>query len=79
MKLRRGQIVEVQFYDHALNASKPFKFIVYGRLSSITTNAICVDSWIYATRMYKHDSNVERHAIVRSAIISIRQLKPVEG
>jgi len=79
MELRRGQIVEVEFLDHARNISKPIKFIAYGRLASITRTAICVDDWVYAGKPRKFDDNITRHTIVRAAIVSIRQLKPVEG
>ncbi len=71
MTLRRGQIVAVEFLDHVANASRPLKFVVYGRLAGITRTALSVDSWTYADRRLPADSNVERRTIVRAAITKI--------
>jgi len=76
--LRRGQLVEVEFLDHCENASTPLRFVVYGRLSSITKEAIAVDSWCYANKRTRYDCNVRRTTIVRSAIKRIRRLTQTE-
>ena len=77
MRLRAGQIVEVEFADHVEDGSKTMAFIVYGRLARVERAAICVDSWCYANRKTKHDQNCRRWTIVRGAIKKITILKPV--
>ncbi len=68
MKLRRGLIVEVEFSDHAEATTRPIRFIVYGRIVSITLRHVAVDAWHYTRAGYKLDQNVTRFTIVRSAI-----------
>ncbi len=72
MKIRRGQIVEVVFDDHADGGNVPLGFVAYGRVMAVTRASITIGSWIYAKHRTKLDINVERRVIVRSAIKSIR-------
>lgn len=78
MKLRTGQIVAIEFSDHVEAGSTPLRFIVYGRLSSVTRRALVIDSWRYSDSQYRHDKNEVRFTIVRSAIHSVTQLRPVK-
>jgi len=77
MNLRRGHIIAVEFLDHVENGgNSPMRFIVYGRLSSITRSSMTVDCWAYANRKTKRDQNVTRYTIMRSAIKSVTRLVP---
>lgn len=75
MRLRKNQIVQVEFLDHCQNASTPMPFVVYGRLATITPQHLCIDSWAHRDKRHQHDGNVERYTILRSAITKITQLK----
>ncbi len=74
MKLRKGQIVAVDFLDHA-EGSRPIRFIAYGRLAFVNRTALVLESWAYADRSKPCDSNVVRHTIVRAAIKNIDILR----
>ncbi len=74
MKLKRGQMLSIEFSDHVENGNHSIRFVVYGRLVSITRSALSVDSWAYAGRKHKHDHNQTRFTIVRSAIHRIARL-----
>ncbi len=77
MALRRGQLVAVDFADHAERCSTPVKFTVYGRVAGITRTAISIDCWEYKNRKTPYNSdNVTRYTIVRSAIQKITRLVP---
>ena len=75
MRLRKGQIVEVEFLDHVEGGSVPLAFVLYGRVAAITREAVVIDSWCYASSTERYDPNVNRHTIVRSAIKRVSQLE----
>jgi hypothetical protein len=70
---RVGWIVAVTLLDHVEDGSEPLLFTVYGRVSKVTRDYLCVDCWEYTGRR-KHDRNCKRYTIVRSAIQGITQL-----
>lgn len=72
-RLRCGQVVRVEFYDHA-TGDKELKFAVYGEIGQINPNTICIDTWAYADKCEPHDENEERYTIVRSTITKITHL-----
>jgi len=78
MRLRKGQIVCIEFVDHVRDASIPLPFAVYGRLSQITPKALSVDCWCHQNPTLPHDDNVERYTIVRAAITKITRLVEAE-
>lgn len=75
--LRRGQIVEVIFWDHAEGATKRFKCAAFGRVGKIERETIYLDAWTFASprRAYERE-NVTRFAIIRSTIETITRLVP---
>ena len=78
MKPRRGMIVSITFSDHVEGGSTAYRFVVYGRLVSVTRSVLAVDSWAYVNGKKKHDHNQTRFTIVRSAIHRIVRLKEDE-
>jgi len=78
MSIRRGQIVEVDFQDHA-EGSKSMRFVVYGRIVSITRKAIAVECWGYRNKRAKRDANSQTYTIVRGAIHKITQLARMDS
>ena len=71
--IRRGHIVEVDFEDHA-EGQKSMRFVVYGRIISLTRKAISVECWGYRNKRAKRDLNSQTYTIVRGAIHSITRL-----
>lgn len=76
MQLRRGQLAAIEFLDHVANASRPLKFVVYGRVASVTRSSITIDSWAYVDKKQTHDANVNRHTLVRAAVTKVSILRP---
>jgi len=74
MKLRRGLVVKVEFSDHVEGSSNSIRFVVYGRVVSVTRRTLSLDSWAYADSKQKFDRNQTRFAIVRSSIHRIVRL-----
>ena len=64
----------IEFEDHVEGSSPTCRFRVYGEVASVTKTSISVDSWAYADRKQKHDSNETRFTIVRAAIHRIIHL-----
>jgi hypothetical protein len=77
MRLRKGQIVCVEFLDHCTGATEPLPFAVYGRLAHIDDKSLSVDVWCHRHKRHAYDDNVERFTIIRSAITKIVQLQEV--
>jgi hypothetical protein len=76
MKLKIGQLVCVELLDHARGSSEPYAFSVYGRLARLDDEVVCVDSWGFTDKSRPHDpDNVDRYAIVRSAVKRIIPLQ----
>jgi hypothetical protein len=74
--IRRGHIVAVEFFDHVEGGNRAVRFVVYGRVTSITRREISVDCWGYADPKAGRDGNVTRYTIVRSAICKVTRLVP---
>lgn len=78
MKVRKGDIVQVTFLDHA-EGSDHFEFTTYGRILSQNKDAIVICSWHYSDTKQAvdpHDSNVILHTILKVAITQIMKLYP---
>lgn len=74
MRLRKGQLVAVEFIDHVQHSNEPLTFVVYGRLLQVDRRSLVVGCWCYAEPRKKFDHNVDRYTIVRSAITKITHL-----
>lgn len=75
MKLRKGQIIEVVFWDHVEDGNDPFEFMVWGRLMKVTRTYLVVESWAYADakrRVDDDDSNIKRFTILRRVVKGVR-------
>jgi len=79
MRLRRNQIVAVEFLDHVEGGSEPIRCVVYGRLARIAPDVLVIDSWEYADARKPHDDNETRFTIVRAAISRVTVLGPREA
>ena len=76
MKLRRGQMVRIEFSDHAEGYSSAIRFLVYGRIASVKRDSITLYCWEYRNHKTPHDQNETRFTIVRAAIHKITRLVP---
>ncbi len=87
MRLRRGQVVAIEFLDHCEGGSTPIEFVVFGRLAAVKPQSLTVAAWTYADkakeRAFPHsethdfkDANLVHFTIVRSAIKKVTVLKP---
>lgn len=84
-RLRRGQIVAITFLDHVMGGNKPIRFVVYGKLVSVSHDSLTVAAWNYADSGKDfvppdddvhdfRDGNPVRFTIVRSAITRIQRM-----
>jgi hypothetical protein len=80
-KPRRGDIVEIDFLDHAEHDSGTrgdaagLSFKVTGRVVSVNKHSINVETWCYQNRRCPKDSNVVRYTIVIGAIKKLAVLR----
>ena len=77
MRLRRGQVVEVEFLDHCEGGGVPIAFTVWGRLLTVDPVSITVAGWTYADKTAAQsptDPNIKCWTVLRSTIKTIRQL-----
>ena len=76
---KKGDLVVVNFYDHAQGSKDALLFEVVGRITNITKKAYIIHTWRYINEVDKasdsNDENEDWFAIVKSAIDSIRILK----
>lgn len=70
-----GMVVGVELLDHAEDACEPGRFHVYGVLSDVHDDYICVDCWVYSGEAQTYDSNVKRFVVLRGAIVSMWELE----
>ena len=79
-RLRKGDIVEITFLDHAENSDDALEFIVYGRVMDITRYAYKIGQWIYAKELDRasngNPDNEDYKTIVKTAITKKRRLVP---
>jgi len=76
MKIRKGDIAQITFLDHA-EGSDHFEFTTYGRVMSQTKQAIVICSWQYSDTKQPvdpHDANVIVHTILKVAITKLVKL-----
>lgn len=78
MRLRRGQVVKIEFLDHVQAGDNPHRYVVYGELTKISPTALVITTWAYADKSLKpDDDNEQRYTIVRAAIVKVTQLKEI--
>lgn len=73
MRFKKGQIVEILFYDHSSRASGPLKFKVWGRVTKVDKLDINVQSWGHPEGV-EEDNQTEEFNIIRSCIIRASEL-----
>ena len=79
-KISIGDIVHIEFLDHAQDAKDVLLFEIFGRITKITPQSYIVHYWRYVKDVDRAADSNDRenedcYAIVRSAIQSIRRLK----
>lgn len=75
MRLKKGDLVEIEFLDHVEDGAEPLRFRVYGRVAVNGRRHFEVLSWAYADRDEGGgDPNEKRFTIVKSAINHVRKL-----
>jgi hypothetical protein len=77
-----GDIVDIEFWDHAEDASDAMRFRLTGEVLAKTSVAVIIGTWRYACPIDRErDDNIveneNRFAIVKSAIIQCRVMQPV--
>lgn len=79
--LRRGDVVEIVFLDHAEHDAAvdngELEFAVYGRVVSADRRKVLVETWCYANPTTPSDANVVRYTIIRGAIRKLNVLRRV--
>jgi len=73
---RKGQVVDVHFWDHAEDSDGPAECHVYGRLHETTRHAYVVDSWVCDDKD-AHESATKRFVILKKVTTSIKILRAV--
>ena len=79
-KLEVGDLVDIEFLDHAEDSKDCLHFKLCGEILDITKSAYIIATWRYACAIQRaeDDNNKEnenRFAIVKKAIVSIKKLK----
>lgn len=79
-KIKVGDLVDIEFLDHAEDADDSMVFKLAGEIMEITKTSYIVATWRYASEVSraKDDNtkeNENRFAIVKKAILNIRKLK----
>ena len=77
MRFRKGTIMAVTFDDHCKDGSAPITFTVFGRVSKVSKEFVCLDTWAYADTNVPYDDNVERYTILRKTITKAKVLAVV--
>ena len=76
MKVRKGDIAQITFLDHA-EGNDHFEFTTYGRVLSQSKDAIVICGWQYSDikePVDPHDGNVIVHTILKVAITEVFKL-----
>jgi hypothetical protein len=73
MRFRVGQIVRIEFLDHAENCPEPVPIICYGEIGEVNKKYIRVDAWRWAGE--RNPANETRYIILRGAITRVSFLK----
>lgn len=88
MKVRKGDVVEITFLDHARGGTH-FEFTTWGRVVKQDSKTIIIGNWLYSKDWNwtysedegKHsalDPNLTFHAIIKAAITRIVKLTVAE-
>ena len=78
MKFRKNTIMAITFDDHCEDHSEPLRFTVYGLISKVTREYVCIDSWHYTSGLLPcDDPNVKRFTIMRKVIVKAKRLEVV--
>jgi hypothetical protein len=75
-----GDLVDIEFFDHAEDAEEALLFKLCGEVEKITRVSYIISTWRYADKVVaagddNKKSNENRFAIVKKAITSIKILK----
>lgn len=75
-----GDLVDIEFLDHAEDAKEAMQFKLCGEISKMTRWAYIIRTWRYVNEIdrAKDDNTKENEnsfAIVKKAILSIKKLK----
>jgi hypothetical protein len=76
MRLRRGQRIEIRFYDHYKHGTTatPLECIAWGLFERSTKKTIAINNWVVLDPDARtRQSNTERFVILKSTIQSIRR------
>ena len=71
--MRKGDIVELKFYDHASDTEDALIFVVWGRVCKQDKKHVVVQSWAHPDNL-ENDNQTECFSIIKSCIISSRVL-----
>ena len=79
-KLRKGDLVEVQFHDHCEDGSDAMDFTVWGRIRRTTRSSLIIESWAYThaaddAKDAEESENRKVFVIVKKAIIGCSKLR----
>jgi hypothetical protein len=74
MRVRKGHTIAVTFLDHVFDDVEPACFCVYGKVVKTRKHYVVVEVWGYADPCAAPDENAHHYTILRSAILTIRQL-----
>jgi len=79
-KVRPGDVVEIVFLDHAEHDAAAdngdLEFVVYGRVVSVDSRTVTLETWCYSNPQTPFDANVVRYTIIRGAIRTLTVLRP---
>lgn len=79
MRVRRGDVVEISFLDHAEHApdgdNSSLEFLVFGRVVEADRWKIQLETWCYADARLPYDGNVVRYTLIRGAIRKLTVLR----
>lgn len=73
-RLRRGNVVAIDFLDHVQDGKDPLEFRVFGRVIAVDRRSITVAAWEYADQKAP-DHNCTTYTIVRSTITHLATLE----
>lgn len=75
-RIRKNQIVQVEFYDHVEDDSEPWLQTVWGRVVEVKPKHIVIHSWCCGSCTTPLDPNCKPFTIVRSTIRNLSVLEP---
>ena len=74
--MRKGDIVQIRFLDHAQNVKEALEFVVWGRVCNISKTTIAIQTWAYPDSL-ECSNQTEGYAIAKKLILESVVLVPV--